>query len=1296
MRTPYLTLILSAILPAAWSQTVLYRDTFDRPDSRNIDASLAGIADGIAPPLAADAVYSQPQLDPNNAAPTYGVQDGDSTNGGGAAIVSNQLQLAVGSGTSNAVLNRHFTDSAILTAGGFSVSLDVAAYGQTTSGQGGGFAIGMSDADAGGCGDAVDGRQTAADTSLLRMSGGFGTTIGTTLAAPAVGADFWVVLRGNNSLAWGGRSGVIGGVAGLAAKTGTISARFGLTSFAQGATVNYEVLYNNTVVGTGSFAWSGNDQNRIGIDARDSTSVVLDNFSISTWSRPATAGLTVSPDTVAADNPALPVTLTWTGTNLPAGAGYEITADRAVGFPSGGATGPADDSGGSVAATVNGALGRTTFTLAIRNASQEVIATATAKVNRANRPNVIVLLADDLGWSDLGCYGSEISTPNIDSLAANGMRFRQFYQSARCSPTRCALLSGLYPQQAAVDPSAPLPDLRNDNNTTFAETLGADGYRTYMAGKWHLGGGALLPENRGFQHVFRFSSGTAHSADQWNPGVYTFSSANNEITQRPYDSTNFYLTDVMGDYALDYINHDLAKADDKPFAMLLTFGAPHFPIQAPTALADGYMATYGQGWDVVRQARYNRQLANGVIDSRYPFPGLGGTGPHQAEPIVALPAWDTLATDRQADLTRRMALYAAMIEKIDATVGRIRTRLQETGQLDNTLILFLSDNGGNHEGGVFGNNSANALAGAALSNMGQPGQNDGIHYGGGWAHVSNTPLKLFKHFTHEGGIRAPLIVHWPAGFAAKNVWNETPTHLIDVVATIEDAAGADHPSVFNGHPVLPLEGISLRPLLNQQPAAQRALCVEHESNRMIRKGKWKLVTEAFTAHDSEFASHQKLLYDMDADPGETTDLAAANPAKVVELTDEWNAWCARVGLPASRQIAASPLNVTPGATPQDLFLDTFNRPDSNDVDAAAAGMSGNRVPPLGTGTTWFEGFEGSGTADSIQIKQGVLQLATGVGMSENGLNHNFTGSDLIAAGGFSVSLHVLSINTDATDTPNRFAGFGVGLSQAEAAAGNDIAVATPAPIRGNTGNPGCADCFVELALDGNLKLWTAGVARAIIPVGGNNGTLTAAFRCTGFTAGTPVEVSVWFNGTQVDLDPAGPSLTGSFAWSGNDENFIALSARAANHVWVDNLAVRTLPVAAALSVERALDAGLDGAAAGSGANPDGDRLDNFGEWAFGTDPALADDPISATSLVLADPVNSRLRFAHRRRTDAAALGIAYTYQTSGDLSAWQDVTPVEESAVPLPATPGCEAVTLSLPAESVAGRGKLFLRIGAR
>jgi len=1286
--------ILFAGILTSHAEDILFRDSFDRADSLNIDASLTGITDNTGSALAADAVYTHAWIDPNNAPPSYGTQDAVAGNGGGARILTNRLQLAVGAGTSNAFVNHNFVNPAIIAAGGFSVSLDVTGYTQTGYQQGGAFAIGMSQAEAASCTDAFNVNPA--------MSGAFSdlSTVGAAVLG-GVRSDFWVALRGNNSLVWGGRTGTIQGVTGLAAKTGTVSVKFTFPSFTQGTQVNYQVFLNAVSRGSGSFVWSGTGKNFIGLDARDSGGVNLDNLNVSTIEPTPVAALAVSPDLVAADNSALPVTLTWTTSGLPAGSTYQITADKAVSFPSGGNAGSATNGTAMVAAVVDGTLGSTTFTFTVSDSTPAVIASATAKVTRIQppspRPNVIVFLMDDLGWADLGCFGSEIPTPNIDALAGGGVKFRQFYNSARCSPTRCSVLTGLYPQQAAVDPTNPLPDLRRDNNVTYAEMLQADGYRTYMAGKWHLGNGARLPENRGFQHVWRMSDGQANNTNQWNQSAYSLISQGNEIAFRDYsaNSQQFYQTDAIGDYAVDFINHNLSKGDGKPVAMYLAFGAPHFPIQAPSALADTFMPVYSQGWDVVRQNRYNSMLTSGVIDARYPYPTLGGVGPHRAEPIVAIPAWNTLAADRQADLTRRMALYAAMIQKLDENVGKVVTRLQQTGQLKNSLIMLMSDNGGNHERGIFGTTTSGPLTGAALTNMGQPGQDDVIHYGGGWAHVSNTPLKLFKHFTHEGGIRAPLIVHWPAGFSAAGVWNETPTHLVDITATITAATQAPYPTTFNSHPVLPLEGINLIPAIQGQPVTERPLFVEHESNRMIRKGKWKLVTEAFTAFDDEFTAHQKLLYDMDADPGENTDVAAANPAKVVELVDEWNAWATRVGLPPGKLMVPAPVNRTPSPTPADLFLDTFDRPASNDIDSSSSGMSGSRVPPIGAGSAWLEGLEGSGAPDSTQLTENVLQMSTGLGMGESAVNHNFIGQDILDAGGFSVSLFVLDINRNGTDLANRFAGFGVGLNTAEAASGNDIGGITPRPIRGNIGNPGSADCFLELDLNGNVKLWVAGVLQATVPTGKTTGTLTASFACNSFASGATVTVSAYLDGALLDLDLLGSATTSTFNWNETDANHIAVSARAVNYVRMDNLAIRKLPLSSALATTYLLGKGLQPPDNVLGANPDGDRLDNFGEWAFGTDPTVSDDTVSATNLVLASPASNTFRFAHRRLSGHAAVGLHFIYAVSEDLQTWKSVTPSEETSAPLPASPGYEVVTLSLPALEVNGRSKLFVKIAA-
>jgi len=904
------------------------------------------------------------------------------------------------------------------------------------------------------------------------------------------------------------------------------------------------------------------------------------------------------------------------------------------------------------------------------------------------RPNILLILVDDMGWGDLGCQGSEISTPNIDALAATGVRFRQFYNAARCSPTRAALLTGAYTQQVADNPGDSLPTLRIDNNATIAEELKAAGYRTYQVGKWHLGAGARLPENRGFQNVFRFANGTAHSANNWDQTAYTLVSQNNEIPFRDYTAAGqqFYQTTAIGDYALDFINHDLAKGD-APFFMYLAFGSPHFPLQSTPARADAYKATYEKGWDVLRQERYDRQLALGVIDNRYPLSPRGGT----TDPI---PAWDTLDADRKADLVRRMSLYAAMVQQVDENVGRIVSRLRETGQLDNTLILFLSDNGGNYEGGTFGE-TGNPRTGAALTNMGQPGANDDIHYGTGWANLSNTPLRLFKHFTHEGGIRTPFIAHWPAGFDAQNVWRDAPGHIIDVEPTILAAAGVTHSTTINGHPVLPEEGRDLLPEIRGGTLPDRSLFVEHESNRMIRKGDWKLVTKNFSLWDGTSPANQRELYNMSLDPGESHNVAGENPTLVLQLVDEWNAWATRALVPADRLFTSPPDSPSPAPLATDLFVDTFDRPDSNDIDSSLTGTFGSLAAQFSPGATWFEGYEGSGTPDSIHIENSILYLKSGFGMSENGLNHNFIEPEIVAAGGFSISLKILEINTDQTDLANRYAGFAVGLNAAQAATGADISDNTGKTIRGRVDRKGTADCFVELDLNKNVKVWVHGAIVATVPVGAVNGTLTATYATTGFGTNDTVTVSVYFNGQLLDLDPNTAGKTISFKWDEANQNYLALSARGTNYVTGDNFAVRKLPIAETLAQEYAQRAGLREADGAPSANVDHDHLDNFHEWAFGSNPNFSDDFVAGTTLVFQNLASEGFRFAHRALIDAAADGVKYHYYVSDDLKTWSEVTPTPVSTSALANSPGYQAVELRLPDAAVAGKDRLFLKVDA-
>jgi autotransporter-associated beta strand protein len=917
-------------------------------------------------------------------------------------------------------------------------------------------------------------------------------------------------------------------------------------------------------------------------------------------------------------------------------------------------------------------------------------------------PNIIVILADDQGFSDWGCYGSEIPTPNIDRLASEGLRFRQFYNCARCSPTRCSIMTGLYTAQVAVDPAASLPNLRNDNNVTIAELLGANGYRTYMSGKWHLGNGALLPEARGFDEVFRYVSGTDHSEDTWDTNRYTLVSPDGEITNRIYGAGEFYQPDAIGDYSLDFINNDLlTHGGDRPFFLYMAFGSAHFPVQAPKDWVDTNAPIYAQGWDYIRNWRYTNMLAKGVIDPHYGLSPNEGTAPWSNVPAEMILPWSALSVDRQADLTRRMAIYAAMIQKMDQNIGRVAERLRELGQLDNTLIFALSDNGGNYEGGVYGltggTSDAAPLTGTALENMGLSGQ-PVIYLGGGWAHVSNTPFRLYKHFNHGGGCRTPLIIHWPDGLTRTNQWDDQAGHLIDIMATIVDVTGVTYPTQYDGHVVLPMEGMSLKPTFTASNDVPRTLGFEHESNRAWISGSWKFVTKNFDLVTGTSPADELELYDLSKDGSEMTNLASVQPVLLNQMITNWNAWATRVGVPSSRLVTID-TNISaalPATNASDLFVDTFNRPNNTDTDASAQGMWGSRVPPIGANAAYYEGFEGSGSATSIEIVDNYLKMAVGSGMSENGLMHNFVGQDIVDAGGFSVELTVQEINSDLTDTANRYVGFGVGLSQTEAAAGGDVGDTTGIIFRGkqsNTANPGVSDFFVELDIDGNVKVWHDGTLLDTVPVGQNYGTLTASFACAGFTTNDTVTVNVFFNGQPVDINTADPnSMSRTFQWDRNNSNYIGLSARASNYAQMDNLAIRKLPLTADLAINYAIQHGLSGPDTAPGADPDGDGVNNFGEWAFGGDPTAADPFIASLRGTLITPTRD-FQFDYQRLINAAGFGVRYRYFVSEDLNTWIETTPVEVNASTNEDSPAYEIVTMQLPASAIAGKNKLFLRV---
>jgi arylsulfatase len=517
-----------------------------------------------------------------------------------------------------------------------------------------------------------------------------------------------------------------------------------------------------------------------------------------------------------------------------------------------------------------------------------VLALGFASRLSAAPPNVVLILADDMGYSDLGCYGGEIATPNLDKLAANGLRFTRFYNCTRCCPTRASLLTGLYPHQTGVGlmtGDQKLPGYRGTlqpNAVTIAEVLRTAGYRTLMSGKWHLASGpskSPTPVDRGFDEYYGMIEGFRNF---WDAKGYVRLPAGRPA--RAYPPGGFYATDAFADHALDFLA-DARKTPDKPFFLYLAFTAPHFPLHAPAEDIARYKEVYARGWDKLREERLARMKKLGLVGSDVTLPPRSGYETLGYKDRGDNPAWDALPADRRADLARRMAVYAAMIDRMDQHVGRVIDDLRTNDQLDNTLVLFLSDNGACAEWDPFGFDGSsgpnNVLhRGADLEKMGGPGTYHS--YGSGWANASDTPFRLYKHYCHEGGISTPLIAHWPKGIAAKGELRDQVGHVIDVMATCLDVTGAKYPDGKT-----PPEGKSLVPAFAGKSLERDSLGWEHEGNRAIRAGKWKLVAR----RDGPWE-----LYDLDADRTEQADLAATHPDRVKELSAKWDQWAKRTNV----------------------------------------------------------------------------------------------------------------------------------------------------------------------------------------------------------------------------------------------------------------------------------------------------------------------------------------------------------------------------------------------------------------
>ncbi len=528
-----------------------------------------------------------------------------------------------------------------------------------------------------------------------------------------------------------------------------------------------------------------------------------------------------------------------------------------------------------------------------------------AQKQSVKKPNVIVILTDDMGYSDIGCFGSEIRTPNVDRLAANGLAFTKFYNTARCSPSRASLLTGLYPHQAGMGhlstENFKEPGYADDlskNAVTMAEVFQQAGYATYMTGKWHIaksiskqGDQSNWPCQRGFQRFFGTLNG---SGSFYDPG--TLISNNTFIAP----GNNFYYTNAISDTAVKFINEN---PKEKPFFFYIAYTAAHWPMHAPESEVQKYKGMFDKGWDAARQQRFEKLKKLGIISPNTVLTERG----------VTIPAWeDEQLKDWQV---RRMEVYAAMIDIMDQGIGRIISALEKKGELENTIIFYMHDNGGCAEpldsdqpekplteeqkkGKAYSSDSVFTGKKPVYTRAGEfirsgkavvPGNaNTWVAYGEEWANVSNTPFRLYKHWAHEGGIATPLIVHWPKGIKVKGQLRTQPGHLIDIMATCIDIVGINYPTAFNGNTIQLYEGKSLLPAFKNKTIKREFIFWEHEGNRAIRAGNWKLVSKAeknkvFTAaYENAWE-----LYDIETDPTETKNLAVKYPKKVKSMAAMW-------------------------------------------------------------------------------------------------------------------------------------------------------------------------------------------------------------------------------------------------------------------------------------------------------------------------------------------------------------------------------------------------------------------------
>lgn len=539
---------------------------------------------------------------------------------------------------------------------------------------------------------------------------------------------------------------------------------------------------------------------------------------------------------------------------------------------------------------------------------------ATGTVFGSERPNIVLIMADDMGYTDIGCYGSEIQTTVLDGLAKNGIRFTQFYNTSRCCPTRASLLSGLYSHQAGIGlmtGDRGYDAYRGDLNrtcVTIAEALRPAGYRNYMSGKWHVtrhtgpkADNSNWPKQRGFDRFYGTITGAGSFYDP-----ATLCRGNTYVTPEndpEYQPESFYYTDAVSDNAARYVADHFRDHADEPFFLYVAYTCAHWPMHAPEAEIAKYKGKYDGGFDPIRKARYLKAIEQGVIDEQWPM-STGAVNweknPHKQ--------WDI----------RSMEVYAAMVDRMDQGIGKIIDQLKKADALDNTLVIYLQDNGGCAEGygrrsnadkqkdfKPFGPNDLQTKIWPPMQTRDgrwvrtgpetMAGAEDTfVAYGAGWANTSNTPFRGYKHDGYEGGISTPFIVHWPDGISTNRRGSivQDPSHLIDVMPTFVQAAGATYPKKFAGKLIQPMEGVCLIPAFSGDSLTRESsIGFEHHGNQALRDGRWKIVSAYRRDKPTKWE-----LYDMDADRTELNDLAIANPTKLAELTQKWQAWADRVGV----------------------------------------------------------------------------------------------------------------------------------------------------------------------------------------------------------------------------------------------------------------------------------------------------------------------------------------------------------------------------------------------------------------